>query len=364
MEMKKLLTMSALLVAFTVLFAGCAPSAGDVADDAPCDFDQQTCDFLQGKDFSGQTLVVGTFGGTIEEILRAVVIPPLEARGATVELLIGGAERVAQVYAERENPTMDIAYMNIFESPQAVADGVVEAPSDEVPAYNDLYPLAQSGCYGMSFMAMGIAYNTDHFDSPPDWPDLWNEENKGKIGMGSYPGQIGEGMYAIAAGLAGADETDPDAAFAKLAELRPIQAYNAPLDETFQLMRDGEIVAQPFISAFTWSFVGGDDNPVNFSWTESPQLMVDNLCIVAGIENRELALAYAQIALSPKTQFEYAAQINFGPTNRTVELPPEVAELVPYGEEQVATFTVPNWVYILDNRAELSERWNKEIIEE
>jgi len=362
MKTKKLLTIFALLIVFTLFVAGCGTA--EIAEEVPCDLDQQTCDFLKGKDFTGQTLVVGTFGGTIEEILRSVVIPPLEARGATVELLIGGAERVAQVYAERENPTIDIAYMNVFESPQAVKDGVVEAPSDEVPAYNDLYPLAQSGCYGMSFMAMGLAYNTDVFESPPDWGDLWNPEYKGMVAMGAYPGQYGEGMYAIAAELAGADERDPDAAFAKLAELKPIPAYGTPLDETFTLMRAGDIVAVPMISAFTWSFVGGEDNPVNFSWTESPQLMVDNLCIVAGIENRELALAWAQIALSPKTQEAYANQIFFGPTNKTVELSPEIAERVPYGEEQVSTFSVPDWPYILENRAELTERWNKEIIED
>ena len=52
-----------------------------------CDYDQQTCDYLEGKDFSGQTLVVGVWGGTIEEIVRTWVIPPLEAHGGTVELL-------------------------------------------------------------------------------------------------------------------------------------------------------------------------------------------------------------------------------------------------------------------------------------
>jgi hypothetical protein len=36
---------------------------------------------------------------------------------------------------------MDVAYLNMYEAAKGVADGVLEAPSNVVPAYDDLYPL-------------------------------------------------------------------------------------------------------------------------------------------------------------------------------------------------------------------------------
>ena len=116
---KKRYLLMLVLAIIVVIIAACtgavpAPSTGGeeaapaaAGEEMPCDFDQQTCDFLKGKDFSGQTLVVGVWGGVIEEILRDIVIPPLEARGATVELLLGGTgDRLAKIYAEKGNPTM------------------------------------------------------------------------------------------------------------------------------------------------------------------------------------------------------------------------------------------------------------------
>ncbi len=82
---------------------------------------------------------------------------------------------------------MDVAYLNMYEAAKGIEDGVLEPASDEVPAYNDLYPAAQAGGYGMSFMGLGIAYNPDYFDTAPDWPDLWKPEYKGKVALAYFP---------------------------------------------------------------------------------------------------------------------------------------------------------------------------------
>jgi putative spermidine/putrescine transport system substrate-binding protein len=334
----------------------------EAAEEIPCDFDEQTCEFLEGKDFSGQTLVVGVWGGVIEEILREIVIPPLEARGAEVELLLGGTgDRLAKIYAEKGNPTMDICYLNIYEAPQAMKDGVTEEPSSDVPAYDDLYPLAQIGGYGVSFMGLGIAYNTDVFDSPPEWEDLWKPEYNGKIAFPTYPGSEGDGLMAVAARLAGTDEHDPDAAFAKMAELKPLPLVYTSLDELFMMMEKGDVVAAPVISGYAWTYKE-KGLPVDFSWPTDPGSvkMMDVLTIVKDTKNRDLALAWTQLALSQKTQEAYANQIFFGPTNSTVSLSGEVAEKVVYGDK-VDTLVDLDWAYIIENRPDWTERWNKDI---
>jgi putative spermidine/putrescine transport system substrate-binding protein len=261
---------------------------------------------------------------------------------------------------------MDVAYLNIYEAPQAMKDGVTEPPGPDVPAYNDLYPLAQKGGYGMSFMGLGIAYNVDAFDSPPQWADLWKPEYQGKIAFPTYPGSESDGILAIAGRMAGKDEHDPDAAFAKLAELKPVPLFYTSLDELFLLMEKGDVVAAPVISGYAWTYKERG-LPIDFSWPTDPGpvKMMDVLTIVNGTKNRELALAWAQLALSPKTQAAYANQIYFGPTNSKVELDdPTVAERVIYGQEQVDQLVDLDWEYIIQQRPQWTERWNKEVLGE
>ncbi len=342
-----------------------AASEAAPAEMSDCDFDEQTCQFLEGKDFGGRTLVVGVWGGVIEEIYRTLVIPEIEKHNGKVELLLGGTgDRTAKIYAEKGNPTMDVAYLNMYEAAKGIEDGVLEPASDEVPAYNDLYPAAQAGGYGMSFMGLGIAYNPDYFDTAPDWPDLWKPEYKGKVALAYFPGADGEGFLAVAGYLNGGDENNPDACFSKLAELKPIPLVFTSLDELFLMMDKGDVVASPVISGYAWTYIDKGMN-VNFSWPKTPGTiqMMDTLVIVKDTKNRDMALAWTQLSLSPKVQKAFADQIYFGPTNSKVELSPEVAERVVYGQEKVDSLLRLS-TYMTDNRDTLTERWNREILDQ
>jgi putative spermidine/putrescine transport system substrate-binding protein len=343
-----------------------APMEEEAAEEIPCDFDEQTCEFLKDQDFTGQTLVVGVWGGTIEEILREIVIPPLEARGARVELLLGGAgDRLAKIYAEQDNPTMDIAYLNIHTGPQATKDGVTEPPTDEVPAYADLYDFAKTGCYGMSLTGVGIMYNTDFFSSPPEWEDLWTQA-KGKVSLSPYPATGNDALIAVAGRLAGGDEHDIDLALDKLAELKPIPLVAmGGSDELNLYLNDGDVAAALNLSAYSYSAVDAFEN-IGFSWPTDPgaMLAMDTLCIVKGTEVHDLALAWTQIALSPKTQSAYAERIYFGPTNSTVEVSPEIADRVIDGKEEVDRLLQPDYTYLAEIRNDLVERWEKELVQD
>lgn len=358
----------ALMMVFTPLFAGgtAETSAEDrTAAIAKADegLDEQTLAFLEGKDFTGQTLVVGVWGGVIEDILRTTVIPSLEARGAKVELLLGGTgDRFSKIYMEKDNPTMDICYLNMFECQQSCKDGITEPPSDRIPAFKDLYPIATNSSYGVSLMALGIAYNPDFFDEAPDWEDLWKPEYKGKIAFPNYPGSEGDAFIALAAKLNGGSEYDIDKGFEKLRELCPVPLVYTNLDELFMMMDKGDIVAAPVISGYAWTYIDKGMN-VAFSWpAEGAIKTMDVMTIVANNKHPELADAWAQLALSPRTQKAYAEQIYFGPTNSKVVLEGEVAERNVYGDK-VDTLMDFDWMYLLEHRADWTHRWNQEILE-
>jgi putative spermidine/putrescine transport system substrate-binding protein len=89
---------------------------------------------------------------------------------------------------------------------------------------------------------------------------------------------------------------------------------------------------------------------------------MDTVVITEGTPNRELALAWVQVVLSPSTQLAYAERLYFGPTNSTVGVSAELAERVVYGQEAVEALVSLDWGYVAESRSGLTERWNKEIL--
>ncbi|WP_176084759.1 extracellular solute-binding protein [Martelella sp. HB161492] len=317
------------------------------------------------QDFKGKTLVVGVWGGDIEKLIRDHVVGPLEQEtGAKVELLLGGTgDRFAKLYAEKDNPTMDVAFLNIFQAPQAEKDGIVVAPDENASFYKDIWPGMNQGCYAMSLNGLGIVYNKDMIKKPAEWSDLWDPQFKGKIALPPFPGAEANGLLAIAARLAGTDEHDPDAAFAKLKELTPVPLTYGNLDELLSLVDSGEIAAAPIIGGYAMASLPNYDNVAfHFPTDPGPVLVRDMLCIVANSPQPELAKRFAALALNVDTQTAYANKLFFGPTNKNVKLSPEISEKVIDTPEEVNSLVQLDWPYVMSHSSDWTDRWNKEIL--
>lgn len=321
----------------------------------------------QAQDFAGKTLVVGVWGGDIERLLRENAAGPLEKEtGAKVEFVLGGSgDRMARIYAEKSNPTMDVAFLNIYEAPQALADGIVEAPDENSDMYKNTWPGMAKGCYAMSTNALGIAYNKTLFPEPPEWADMWKPEFKGKIALAPYPSTEADSILGIAARLAGKDEHDADAAFGKLAELKPVALTYTSLDEIFGMMDAGDVAMAPMISGFVIAALKNHPD-LGFSFPKNPGPVVvrDMLCLVKGSPNPELAKKFAELALGVKNQKDYAEQLFFGPTNKNVELPADVSAVVIDKPEEVESLIQLDWPYVMEQRSAWTLRWNKEILDQ
>eukprot|EP01035_Chromulina_nebulosa_P009813 gene9813-13240_t len=142
----------------------------------------------------GDELVIGVWGGAQERIVREFCEKPLVAKyGCKVSYVLGGTtERRARAYSERGRPSFDVLYLNIFESRQAVKDGVTQAPTAAVPNFANLYDIAKVGGYGVAFNPCTIVYDKRKASKPiTSWKDLWNPEWKGRIAWPTFPGAEG-----------------------------------------------------------------------------------------------------------------------------------------------------------------------------
>jgi putative spermidine/putrescine transport system substrate-binding protein len=190
----------------------------------------------------GDELVVGVWGGAQERIVREFCEKPLvEKYGCKVSYVLGGTpERRARAYSERGRPSFDVLYLNIFESRQAVKDGVTQAPTAAVPNFANLHDVAKLGGYGVAFNPVTIVYDKRKASKPvTSWKDIWNPEWKGRVAWPSYPGAQGTAGLLMAAKVWGGDEKNIDAAFGKIRELKPFAAIQGSQDQLYGMFDQG-----------------------------------------------------------------------------------------------------------------------------
>jgi len=77
-------------------------------------------------------------------------------------------------------------------------------------------------------------------------------------------------------------------------------------------------------------------------------------------QKRELAQKYIATLLAPEGQVCFAQSQFAGPTNRKVQLPADLAKLVPYGD-LVQHMYFPDTDFVAKKFPEWSERWGREI---
>jgi putative spermidine/putrescine transport system substrate-binding protein len=94
--------------------------------------------------------------------------------------------------------------------------------------------------------------------------------------------------------------------------------------------------------------------------TEGAVGILPTVSIPEGAPSPDLAHEYVDVLLSPDVQVCFAESQYAGPTNRTVELDPEIAEFVPY-RDWVDAMYFPDTQYIARTLPEWTDRWNREI---
>lgn len=324
--------------------------------------------FAQGKIGEGRTLAVGVWGDPQASLIREYVVKPFEAEtGAIVELVLGGSSgRFARLYAEKDNPTMDVLYLGLGQTSQATRDGVIVPPNPEnVPEYNNLYPQAKApGGYGVAFMAIGIMYNTNEVTTPPtSWKDLWKPEYKGKVAPSVFPGTQGTALLVMAAKVHGGDENNIEPGFEALKELKPYPLILSGIAETNLAFQQGDVWFGSQIHGYVYSFKA-EGGPVDFVIPEEgAPLAINSAVIPINSKNVDLAEIFINYHLGQKAQEAFAKEIYYAPTNETVVLDADLASKMPYGPEEVGKLLVLDYKTIGEKTSEWAEYWNREILE-
>ncbi|WP_342364023.1 ABC transporter substrate-binding protein [Terrarubrum flagellatum] len=312
----------------------------------------------------GDELVIGVWGGVQERLVREYCEKPLVAKyGCKVSYVLGGTpERRARAYAERGRPSFDVLYLNIFESRQAVKDGVTQAPTDAVPQFANLLDVAKIGGYGVALNPCTIVYDKRKASKPvTSWKDMWNPEWKGRIAFPSYPGAEGTAALLMAAKIFGGSEKDVAVAFEKIKELKPFAAIQGSQDQLFQMFDQGVADLSVEFGSFTRKYAETRNPNIEIANPEEGQAVAMNVaCIPVGARNQKLAEEWINLHLSEPCMLAYARETYYSPTATNINVPDELKPKLVIGEDAKKLVDF-DWDQVIRSQPAWSSRFNREI---
>ncbi|MCW2305955.1 ABC transporter substrate-binding protein [Rhodobium gokarnense] len=318
-----------------------------------------------------ETLVINSFGGSYEKTHRDLVITPFEEEyGVKVKVITAySSDTLAQLRAQKDNPQFDVVHFSGGLETTAAAEGLL-APikPEELTHYDEMYPFAVAGLdKGVGPMystaVIGLLYNTEAVpEAPTSWKDLADPAYADHVlltdAAGNTYGMLGMLMINKVAGGT-LDDITPGLDFIK--SILPTSTIVAKSPEIQQNFAQGNAWIAPYAQDYAYTLTKAG-LPVKFTLPKEGGVIAPiTVNLVAGRPNRELALKFIDFSIRAEASRGWAEALRYSPTNRTVELPDDVAAEVTVGEEAAAKLVTFDAETISKNKPEWNEAWTRAI---
>ena len=322
------------------------------------------------KQSKERVLIIGTWGGEVGALFDQLLAQPFcEQYNCTIEYSYGGAEeQFEKLKAQKADPEIDLVTFSPSNAITAGREGLVLDLNDfteTIPSYADIYDWAKND-YGVGIWAfpLSLVYRSDKITETIDsWQALLDPKYKGRVG---YPvSRYGGGWPIVNLALVGGgDESDIDAAFNILPELRDnVLNFYTSDSENYDNLTRGEfwvsLLAQP-----DYLRLASNGVPLQFVLPREGFYMgTDVISIVKdGPHSSELAAQFVNFILSPELQAAGAQVAYTSPTNSKTVLPDEIAAVVVYGPDETAMVRKVDWGVVADNLSEWLQRWDQIVL--
>lgn len=315
-------------------------------------------------------LVFATFTGSWEEAHRAVLVPAFKKATNNAEIILDpmlSVDQIAKVTAARNNPPIDIMLHDPGPALTAIDQGLVENyPVASSKNYKDLIGEAQEETGpAIFFQVVGLTYNPDKIKKPPtSWKDLWKPEYKGRAGITNLNSTLGTGFLVEIAKMFGGSETNIEPGFKALNDLKPnLAAVAANPGALATLFQQGQVDISPG-NFNAIQILKARGVPVEFVIPQEGAIAFKTtIHIVKNTQNRDLAVALIEAAMSPEVQTKLMqSPYLVVPTNSKVKMEGEIAKVLAKDQAEMnKRFVFQDWKKINEQRAQWIERFNREI---
>ncbi len=314
-------------------------------------------------------LVFATFTGSWEEAHKDVLVPAFR-KATNAEMVLDpmlSVDQIAKVKASMSNPPIDVMLHDPGPALVAIDQGLVESyPVADSKHYADLISEAQVATGPAPFFqVVGMTYNPDKVKTPPSsWKDLWKPEFKSRVGITNLNSTLGTGFLVEIARMHGGSESNVDAGFQAIKDLKPnIAAVAANPGQLATLYQQGQVDIGPG-NFNAIQILKARGVPVEFVIPKEGAIAFKTtIHIVKNSPNKELAFKLIEAALSPEVQEKLMnSPYLIVPTNAKVKMTGEIAKVLAGSVEELKKkFVFQDWKTINTQRSAWIERFNREI---
>ncbi len=308
-------------------------------------------------------ITIQCYGGLFEKTLREAVIPDFTAaHGIDVTLAVEDDVTILpKLRAARGRAPWDVCYCDNDIAVIGQQMGVwAEDQSAQMPnaarVYANCMPPATAN-YGNVVFEYALVHNTKKLPVAASWLDLWREDIV--PGIPHITQSYGLTFLSLAALLHGGNGRNLDPGFAAIKRLKKFRVYKN-VSEGLALFQQGEIDAALFYNHRAQQMVDmglpiAKTRPKEGTWGQHTGSQIPK-----ATGNLAAARAWVNHSLGTAYQGAFAKNL-YGPTNRDVTVPPELAARLVYGAERVEGIREAPWDELLPQRDALLERWTREI---
>jgi putative spermidine/putrescine transport system substrate-binding protein len=139
-----------------------------------------------------------------------------------------------------------------------------------------------------------------------------------------------------------------------------VLAYEPSPGKMTELFQSGQAVLAVWGTGRVQSFAN-TGFPVDFVYPkEGAVTLLASACPIEKASASPMASDFVKAMLEPKMQLILLKDYGYGPVNKTVQVPAELAKMAPVAERAAKLYN-PDWPAINAQREDWTKRWNREV---
>ena len=318
---------------------------------------------------SAEDLVLGSFGGSFADNVKACYIDPFEeATGATVVTKLGSSsQQAAAIRATAGDSDMDVVFAdNAFAVQLANEDLLVTLDRSKLSNAPDIVSNAWGADDSYVAAMVGattIIYNKDKITTPPtSWNDLFDPKYQGHVTIGDVSGTSGWQFLAAVNEMEGGTLDDITPGIEKIKPLaKDAVLLYTQADQVVSLFERGEIDIAVWYPDRA-GVAASKGLPLAAAYPKEGAVgILPTISIPKGVENEDLALKFVDTILDAENQKCFSELQFIGSVNKKVELSDAVKAMVPTGE-MVENMLILDPQKMSEVLPEWTRRWQREVL--
>ncbi|MEX2743057.1 ABC transporter substrate-binding protein [Rhizobium mongolense] len=322
---------------------------------------------------SAETLVVNSYGGPYEKIIRERIIEPFEVKFG-IDVLYDAVGSASQDYAKIKatggRPGFDVVVMTASQSLDGCKEGLLEKFTPEtVPNLARLSPAiaAVAGPCGAvhEVQYLSLLYRKDKLPKAPDsWSALLDENLRGEIILPTFQNIMAAYLMEVLSVANGGDLLDnvePGfAAMAKLAKQSIGFEQSSSVMETY--IKDGQVWAMPFWNGRA-QLLADSGLPVDYVLPKEGSIpLVATLNIPKDAENRQAALRFVNFFLEKTSQEAWVTGYKVGSARTDIDVPADIRAKQITTEADLKALLLPDLGAVATRLSAWGKRWERDVV--